>query len=137
MADGIEFDFGEIDQLAASLGEVADDVGPNIRSAVMVTSINIKDGWREKLDGSATLWGLPIAVGFDITVAHGIEGSSIQSDIGFDIGRGQGPLGGISEFGSPTVAPRGYGLQTLLENEGDFEKGLQIAVESTERKAGL
>lgn len=137
MADGIEFDFSQLDQLTADLGEVAADVGPNIRKAVEVTSLNIKKAWQEPLKGSSTLPGLPYAISYDISTVQDVGGSVIKAEIGFDKNKSQGPLGSISEFGSPTITGRGYGLKALEANEGDFVKGLEIATERAEKDSGL
>lgn len=137
MADGIEVDFSELDQLAADLGEVAKDAGPNINKAINVTAINIKKAWQEPLKGSAQLPRLPYAIGYDVSSAQLFGQSVIKAEIGFDKDKPQGPLGNISEFGTPTTTGRGYGLKALSDNEEDFAKGLEIATEQAERRAGL
>lgn len=128
-----DFDFSEIDKLAADLSSVARDTQPNVRKAVEVTARKIKDGWRDRLKGSATLPGLPGAVSYDIDE----PGGSVEAEIGFDKGRRQGALGNVSEFGTPTVGPRGYGLASLEENQEDFAKGIGLAAGDTLGDAGL
>lgn len=131
MAGG--FDFSEINKLAADLGQVPDNAGPFLRQAITGTSMGVKKAWQAPLKGSASLPGLAAAVTFDIKS----DGKSIESEIGFDLSRGQGPLGGISEYGSPTIAGRGYGLKALEENQPDFIKGIEAALADALRKAGL
>lgn len=133
----VDFDFSEIDQLAADLGKVADNAGPNVRKAMEVTSLKVKRDWQEPLKGSSTLPALPYAITYDLTVGVGVGTTVLESEIGFDKSRNQGPLGNVSEFGTPTVTGRGYGLRALEQNQADFEKGLEIALEQAERKGNL
>jgi hypothetical protein len=132
-----DFDFSELTQLAADLGEVAEHVGPNVRKAITGTSMGVKKAWQAPLKGSRTLGGLAPAVTFDITTGQFFGVSVIKSEIGFDKDRAQGPLGNISEFGTPTIAGRGYGIAALEANQEDFQRGLEAAAESAEKKAGL
>ena len=137
MADGASFDFSEIDQLAADLGTVADAAGPNIHSAIKGTSLGVKKAWQEPLKGSKTLPRLPYAISFDITVGQFFGVSVIKSEIGFDKDKPQGPLGNVSEYGTPTTTGRGFGLRALEQNQGDFERGLDIALKQAEQKGRL
>lgn len=137
MADSFKVDSSELDQLAADLGQVSHNAGPNVRKAITVTSLKVKTDWQAPLKGSKTLPGLPYAITFDITTFQGFGASVIKAEIGFDKDRNQGPLGNISEYGAPTITGRGYGLKALQTNESDFQKGLEIALEQAERKAGL
>lgn len=131
------FDFSELDQLAADLGEVPEKAGPNIAKAITVSSIKVKESWQEPLKGSATLPRLPYALSFDITNLQAFGVSVIKSEIGFDKEKPQGALGNVSEYGTPTITGRGYGIAALHANEADFVKGLSVALEQTERAAGL
>lgn len=128
-----DFDFSEITKLAADLGDVAPETQTNVRKAVEVTARRVKDSWRDKLKGSSTLPGLPSAVSYDVTRPAG----AVEAEIGFDKGRRQGALGNVSEFGTPTVGPRGFGLASLKENEEDFVTGIGLAVDDTLKDAGL
>jgi len=137
VADDVSFDFTELDQLSADLGKVAEHVGPNVNTAITVTSINIKKSWQEPLRGSGTLPQLPYAINFDITTFQGFGASVIKSEIGFDKEKPQGALGNVSEYGTPSITGRGYGIAALHANESDFQKGLEIAVEKAEKAVGL
>jgi len=137
MADGVEYDLTELDQLSASFGAVPDHVGPNINTAITGTSMGIKKAWQAPLKGSRTLPMLPYAISFDIAVGHFFGASVIKSEIGFDKEKPQGALGNVSEYGTPTISGRGHGAAALHANEDDFQRGLEIAVELAERAAGL
>lgn len=119
-----DFDFSEISRLAADLGDAAQGTQKNVRKAVEVTARKVKDSWRDKLKGSAYLPRLPYAVDYDIEERTG----GIEAEVGFNKSRKQGPLGTISEFGTPRVGGRGFGLASLKENEEDFVDGIGIAL---------
>ena len=127
-----DYDFSDLDKLAADLGDGADAL-PNVKKAVQVTAFKVKTVWRTKLGGSSTLPGLPAALSYDVEADAG----SVDAEIGFDKSKGQGPLGNISEFGSPTVAPRGFGLASLEENQADFVTGIEKAIDDTLRDSRL
>lgn len=127
-----DFDFSEFDKLAADLGDAADAV-PFVKKAMQVTARNVKDAWRDKLKGSQSLPALPYAVSYDVEVTAG----GVEGEVGFDKSKNQGPLGNISEFGSINNAPRGFGLASLEENQGDFVKGIETAIDDALKKGGL
>jgi hypothetical protein len=130
-------DFSEFYKLEQDLGEAPKDSGPFMRVALHKTSEKIRDAWKGKLDGSEYLPHLGRAISWDISTFQGFGVSVMESEIGFDKGRKQGPLGNISEFGTPRTPPRGYGAAALQENEGDLEHGLEQAVDDALRKSGL
>lgn len=132
MSDGMSFDFSELSKLTADI-DMAANVGPFAKKAVQVTARNVKDAWRDKLKGSETLPALPYAVSYDTSVQDG----TITAEIGFDLSKAQGPLGGISEYGTPTTPPRGYGHGALEENQADFKHGLEQAAADAMGEAGL
>ncbi|TFD27520.1 hypothetical protein [Cryobacterium cryoconiti] len=132
-----DFDFSEFDRLAADLAEVPKNTGPWINSAIHVTSQKVRKSWQDKLRGSRSLPGLPSAVTYDITTFQGFGASVIQSEIGFDKARRQGPLGVFSEYGSINNPPRGFGLAALQENQDDFQEGLARAVDDALKESGL
>ena len=135
-----DFDFSELNSLAADLGEVAANAGPLIRSAVEVTSGRVKKDAREAVKSGASQWkALPGAIDYEVTVDAGLGGSSITSEIGYSKERPAGRLGNLREFGSPakSLAPHNDLANALHANEADFERGLSKAAEDAEKKAGL
>jgi len=133
-----DFDFSELSQLAADLGEVPKKTGPKIRAALEVTSRKVKDSWKDKLAGGlGELKHLPRAVSYDIDTFQGFGASVFKAEIGFDKSKRQGALGNISEFGTPTTPPRGFGHAALQENQDDFKAGLEIAIAQALKEAGL
>lgn len=129
MADSFEFDFSELNKLAADIAAVPEKAGPNIVKAIHVTSNKVMKGWRDRLRGSATLPALPYALSYEVSSTAGLELSTIESEIGFQKGRKQAAFGHISEFGSINNPPRGFGLASLQEQLDDFEAGLAKAIE--------
>jgi len=136
MAD--DADFSEMLKLARDIGQVPANSGERLRQAVEVTSRGIKDTWSEKLQGSERLARLPRAIDYELGsgVTRG-GGGEITSEIGFDKGRTQGPLGSISEYGTPRTPGRGFGAASLAENEEDFERGVEQAIDESLKELGL
>lgn len=122
-----DFDFSDVLKLAADLQDAPAKAGENISKAVTVTARKVKDGWRKKLSASEYFAGGARAISYDVTGGNAVRGSEISAEIGAELG-GAGSLVGINEYGSPTLAPRGYGAGALKENEEDFVRGLEIAV---------
>lgn len=135
MADQINFDFSELNQLSSDLGETALNAGPLINSAVQRTSINIKKAWADKLEGTPEMPHAARTITYDITTFQGFGVSVIKSEIGAERGRKQAPLVTVLEFGAPgnNLAPHGYGSGALQENEADFQRGLEKALADAEQ----
>jgi hypothetical protein len=126
-------DFSELGRLERDLGTVPEASEQNVKIALGVTSNRIKKAWQGKVQGSPGLGGLAAAV----TYEGKSTANAFESEIGYDKGRFQGPLGNISEFGSPSHPARGYGLASLQENEPDFVRGLERAVDDALGEVGL
>ncbi|QHF19838.1 hypothetical protein GTU71_02495 [Rathayibacter sp. VKM Ac-2762] len=137
MTDGPTFDFTAFDALTADLGQVPRNTGPNLRKAGEVFARKVRDAWRTKLAGATALPSLGAAVTYDVRGTVSAVSSELELEIGPEPNRRQGRLDNISEFGSPTVAPRGYGLASLRENEEDLARGVDLALREAERAAGL
>lgn len=127
MADSIDFDFSEIVKLTADLGVVPERAGKNVIKAVAVTSGKIKTAWRDKLQGTKDLPVAFLTIDYDVTA----DGNQVVGEIGARTGRKQATFVTVEEFGAPgnNLAPRGYGAGALQENEADFQRGLEIAVD--------
>jgi hypothetical protein len=130
MADGVRVDFSELDELVADFGKHLTATPQNVAKAVEVTARHVKDDWREPLSGSESLPGGAATVTYELKGAASLIAgrSAISAEIGPE-SRGQGPLVGMLEFGTPNTGPRGYGLEALRKNADDFERGIGKAVE--------
>lgn len=131
-----DFDFSEIEKLAADLGEVPKGAGAFISKATEVSARKVKDSWRKKLTGARYLPRAAASIAYEIKGGQAIRGSTITAEIAPRLG-GQGSLVHIVEFGALATAPRGYGRAALQENQDDFVEGLLKAVEDAQRAAGL
>lgn len=126
MADGVSFDFSEINELAADLGNAPAEAGKKIVQAFQVTSTKVKKGWAEKLEGTPDVPHAPRSITYDIAS----DGKTITSEIGAETGRLQAPIVTVIEFGAPgnNTPPHGYGAGALQENQDDFVHGLELAI---------
>lgn len=129
MNDSINFDFHEINALAADLGAQPGISGVKIRQAVEITARHVKDTWAAKLKGTEGVPHGARSITYDLEAVAGEEASSISAVIGAEDGRLQAPIVAVLEFGAPgnNLSPRGYGAGALQENQDDFTKGLELA----------
>ncbi|MBT2485810.1 MULTISPECIES: hypothetical protein [unclassified Microbacterium] len=84
------------------------------------------------------------APAFPYSITYDIEGSGSRSagsqlsaEIGPDKDRPQGALGNLIEFGSVKNPPQGIMHGALQENEADFERGVDRAIEDALKAVGL
>lgn len=129
--DGLTADNSDIMSLVADLEDAAHDAGPNVAKALAITAGKVKKDWAEKLKGEPHLPHAPRSITYDVD-ANPVGGNTvISAEIGAQRGRLQAPMVTVLEFGSPVnnTSPRGYGTGALKENEADFIKGLEIAID--------
>lgn len=124
---GIDFNYAELNALAADIAKAPAAAKRDIPKALHVTSRKVRDGWREKLSGSPGLSQVAPTINYDIKTATVFGTGAFESEIGADRSRGSAKLANISEFGTPFHPPRGFGLAALQEQVADFEKGLGLA----------
>jgi len=139
VSDEIQIDVSALDKLSADLGTVPDGSGKRIRQAVEVGARNVKDSWKTKISGSRGVSRGAASISYDIKGTAAASGSEVSAEIGPVLSGpgGQGPIVGQVEMGTPTLAPRGYGLAALKEEEADLEKGLDLAIDQALKAAGL
>ena len=133
MADRFEVDTSELDRLAADLGEIPDSAGVLVRKAVEVTARNVRDHWRDAASGFRHAPAYPSSITYDLSSFSGFGATVLQAEIGPDKERRQGALGNLIEYGSVNNPPQGQGQAALEANVDDFEKGLNMALETAER----
>lgn len=149
-----EIDNSELDKLAADLGQVGAETGKRLRQAIEVTARNIKDTAKENATGMAHAPAFPHSITYDVgaeynqslgqavasVVSGGISAarsSVLRAEIGPDKDRPQGALGNLLEFGSIHNPPQGIMHGALQQNEADFEKGIDKAIDDALKRAGL
>jgi hypothetical protein len=131
-----QFDFSEISQLAADLGDAPKTIGKNLRSAVGRTAHRVRDDWRENVSDLSHLPQLPSKISYDLIATPGPVQSEITAEIG-PVNEGQGSLGGKLEYGSVNNPPRGDGHAALQRNEEDFQRGIEAAIEDSMTQVNL
>ena len=140
MADGITFNFDDLDRLAADLESVPKTITPFLVSAVKFTSVRIKRGAAAKVRRRRRFKGGAKAIDFDVKQFKGFGAHVIQSEIGYNKAKG-GAIGNLVEFGAPgatnALAPGNELATTLHEEEADFIRGVERAVDDAHKKAGL
>jgi hypothetical protein len=146
MADGLTFNFDDLDRLAADLESVPKNIGPFLESAVKFTSVRIKRGAARKVGRRRHFKQAAAAIDFDVKHFKGFGAEVIQSEIGYNkdkpVGdKFPGALGNLLEFGAPgspnALTPGNELATTLHEEEADFIRGIERAVDDAHKKAGL
>jgi len=119
-------DFSEIAELAADLTSVPAEANRNIKKAVQVTAHNIRDDWRQGAEVSSSY-----AERYASSIFYDIKypGGAIEAEIGPELGRPGGSAGFLEDApGGVRAAPQHAGRDALEANEGDFTRGLEIAI---------
>lgn len=137
MADGASFDFSDVSKLAADLGQIAGEIEKPVKSALNVTSMRVKKGAQQKVRGRKHFAQAAQAITFDVTTSR----AGIESEIGYEKGRAAGQLGNLIEFGAPgaanALAPGNELQRTLNEEQADFIRGIEIALDDVMKAKGL
>lgn len=117
-----DFDFSELNKLAADLGDVPEHLRPNVRKAVQVTAHHIRDDWRDK----ARRTGLgPYAK--DVTYETSENSHGVEAEIGPTPGDA-GSLGIVEDAGGDVKsAPQHAARAAVRDNEEDFIRGILMA----------
>jgi hypothetical protein len=126
MGDGIDVDFSDLTHLIADLSGAPQKAINNTVGAVEKVSEKVRDDWREPLKASEYLPGGAGTVTHEVTIGGSVLASSISGEVG-PILRGQGPLVGMLEYGTPNTGARGYGAEALRKNEQTFIDEIQKA----------
>jgi hypothetical protein len=141
VADGISFDFSELDRLAADLESVPKNITPFLVSAIKFTSVNVKRAASRKVGRRRHFKQAAQAIDFEVKHFTGFGVNIIQSEVGYDKERPAGELGNLVEFGAPgspnALTPGNEMQSSLRENEADFVRGIERAEADARRKAGL
>jgi hypothetical protein len=141
VADGITFNFDDLDRLAADLESVPKNIGPFLESAIKFTSVRIKRGAARKVGRRRHFKQAAAAIDFDVKHFKGFGAEVVQSEIGYNKDKDPGRLGNLVEFGAPNspnaLTPGGELVTTLHEEEADFIRGIERAVDDAHKKAGL
>ena len=121
------FDFSEVMNLAADLGDAPRKVIPLARKAVEVTARHVKDDWKPEaaVSGGAKRY----AGSIDYTMKLDQDGV-IGAEVGPNLNRVGGGWGFLEDApGGVLAAPQHAGRKAAAANVADFEKGLLQAGE--------
>lgn len=128
-----EFDFSEIDALAADLGDAPETIGPFVNSALQFTARNIKKSAQRSVAAGDRAWRPAVrSIGYDATTFQGFGKSVLKVEIGYNKDEPAGSLGNLREFGAPDspagpLGPHNDLAIALEENEIDFIRGVERA----------
>lgn len=145
MADGVSIDSSDFSKLSADIGKAPSTSGKTLRQAIEVTARNVRDTAREKASGLDHAPAFPYSITYDIGANHSLlretfgggGADTLTAEIGPDKNRTQGALGNLLEYGSVNNPPRGIMHGALQENEADFERGIDKAIDDALKGVGL
>lgn len=130
-------EFDELMSLAVDLESAPKTLPKYLRKALEVTSIKIKEDAKASVKGRKNIGHAAHAITYDTKESA----SGVESEIGYDKGRGAGALGNLIEYGAPNsgnhLAPSHDLGNALLNNEDDFVHGLERAVDDALKASGL
>lgn len=119
----IEFDFSELNQFAANLGQVSTKARRNVHRAVEVTARHVKDDWSEAANRTG-LGGYARDIDYDIDAGP----NSVEAEVGPTPGD-SGSFGFVEDApGGVKSAPQHAGKDAAAANEQDFIRGLLLAI---------
>jgi hypothetical protein len=121
-----DFDFSELNKLAADLGAAEVRVVPFVRKAVEVTARNVKDDWRKGAKRTG-LDGYAATIDYDMKLdTDGVIGE----EVGPNLGKPQGSFGLVEDApGDVRSAPQHAGRSAAKNAEADFIRGIAKAGE--------
>jgi hypothetical protein len=126
-----------LNELVRQIGEVPRQVGPKLRQAVEHTAFRIKKQISDEYNGSRNLPSASGSITYEIRGTTGAVLGGISAEIGPDLNRRQGPVVGMVDVGTPRTPGRQRIPKALADNEEDFDRGIQKAVEDGMSEAGL
>lgn len=125
----IDFDFSELNELSADLGQVPLRVIPNIRKAVEITARNVKDDWKAGVPSIQSRGSRLFESSIDYDLQLNSDGA-ISAEIGPNLDRVGGSFGLLEDApGGVRSAPQHAGRKAAKKNEQDFMDGLAKAIE--------
>ena len=128
--------FDELMSLAADLSNAPAEANRFIDKAMDVTARNIKDDWRQGAEIGPDDWNFADDYATSITYDKNYTPTSIEREIGPELGRRGGSAGFLEDGGRGVLsAPQHAGRNALRANEDDFIRGLEIALYDATKKA--
>lgn len=116
-------DDSELAALQADLGNVADELMPEVKKVTERGASRIQRGWADRWSGHPDIKHLPRAIDHDITK----KPYAVDAEIGADRRRLQGVLAHLIEFGTLTSPPIPGGQPALDAEEPRYVAELERA----------
>lgn len=126
----------DLESLHRDLGKPQVYVGPEVKKALEGTAFKMKESWQSAAKGPSGghASAYPSSIDYDVRTRF----THWEAEIGPNLGRKQGALGILEEApGGVAAAPQNVRAGVVKANEGDFEKGMDDAVDDALRRAGL
>ena len=118
---GMRVDHSDVDRWVVKLDQAVSKAPEEATKVVAKGALNIKkDGQKRASAIGQHVRRYPAAIGYDLY--QGLRGPT--AEIGPEVGRGQGSLGGILENGSPTSAPHPHMLPAGEAEAPRFERAM-------------
>jgi hypothetical protein len=109
-----------LNEFVVELDLAASRMLPEVSKVVGYGCNSIKKDWKGRWSGFKHLRGLASTISYDVFPLPG----RIVGEVGPNINIGQGPLGGVAEFGTPTSAPHPGGAPALDAEAPKFEMAM-------------
>lgn len=124
---------------------------PLLGKALATTALRVKESWAENLGGrgnqGSSFRHVAGSVDFDLGVAGASlvqaalgssgGGTGLEAEIGPNLRRKQGAMAGWFEEGMRNIPAVHAGHAAMKANEGDFEEGIQKALDQGLKAVGL
>jgi hypothetical protein len=139
-------DFSEVVALTSDLGRAPNNIGPFLRSALMRTAGNVKKESAVSVSKSSAWGAAAQAIDYDVVASPGEARSTLAVEVGYNKDKPAGALGNLREFGAPNATYGGKSVPlgpsndlklALANNEEDFERGIDRAVDDSLRELGF
>jgi hypothetical protein len=118
---GIEFDSHEVTVFADAINKASQVAPADAEKVVFVGAIHIKKDAARRISGHRRWRRLPYSIDFD--TYRSLKGPA--ADIGPNHAKGQGALGNIPEYGTPTSPPIPYMRPAADAEQPRFEKAME------------
>lgn len=118
-------DTGELQAWIADLERAEEQLLERVERVIGRGCNNIKKDWKARWTGFPHIPHLPNAISYDV-VRHG---DTVSGEVGVDVRRRQGPLGGIIAWGLGPNAPLPGPLEAVAAEEPRLQKALADLME--------
>lgn len=151
-------ELSELMKLAKDLESAPKNLAPHLRKAIERTSVSVKKEAQGSVRQRSGFGHAASAIDYELSGVAGKSVSEMRSEVGYNRAKRAGRLGNLIEFGAPRakkhmlvngrnvpvpgsisqpLAPSHDLGNALLNNEEDFVRGVESAVDDAMTEAGL